>query len=815
MNRHVVLMLFFLTHFLADCVTTLASEPCTINPVTIEQLDDSPVTLVRDGKPVATIVIPRTDIPTKGAGGLYALAARELAHYVKLATGALLPIVTEDHVPDGTLVSIGDNHINRQAHITAADLPLEGFRVRTFTRGLAIVGAVPGPDQTWASGSGPYGTGAQNGTVFGVYDVLERFLGVRWYYPGEDGQVVPKRANVIIQACTYTDAPVRAKRNFYTYPTKGMAEGTDFWAFARRLRDGCSTPITTGCHTPANYAIHFADHPECFQLKADGTRDPNFPCYGNPQTVNLMIQDLENYYTHGDKRPWTRPDGTVWSPPTPWTIHISPPDAGVDCHCVNCMPLYDSTGRGLGRASRIMVQFVDHMAHEIGRRWPEKTVFYLPYNNYTLPPENMKLPANVVAGICLMRGAGNAKEPAIAADHDAMIAGWYRITGNPVHLWEYICWPSDDTALPFQFPHVLQAFARRHMKDVVGSFINGGAGPRDLPGHTWAFEHWTIYCWMHLLWNPNFDVDSALDEYLTLMYGPAREPMARIFETLIDRWEQTRWTTLPSVHAVSPAQVHDQTMPLEQVNELKEWLTTAENQAGQNNVYRRRVDFTGNALKLFFAESDRYHSGADVPELTVLKVGGTPLIDGKLNEPCWRDAPRQAMKKAFAKQSDPVPGQTCSYVQAVWTPEGVTFGLTFEEPHPDQLVASATVYNQKDIWWEDCAELFVDVQGQRSSFEHIIANSLGTLWDGGKPGIKGMKVGIHKGTDRWTIELHIPTEGLSYVPGLVKPHTGAVWYGNFVRNRQRGGKPNYQRWNSLGRANHSDFAAFGRLRFVE
>ena len=796
--------------FLSVNAKAQTPQKTTVNPVVMKQLDGPPTVLVRNGKPMATIVIPNTDLPTRRDGKLYALAAKELAHYVKLATGAQLPIVTVDQAPaSGTLVLIGDSRLTRKANINADDLPLEGFRVSTFDRGIAIVGAIPKADQSWA-----FDTDAQMGTLYGVYDVLERFLGIRWYYPGEDGQVVPPRTDVTIPACTYHDAPVRLKRSFYTYRVKGMPSGTKFRAFARQMRDSCSTPVTTGCHTPSNFKIHFETDPECFQLKADGTRDPDYPCYGNPKTTALMISDLENYYNKGDKRPWTRSDGVLWTPPTKWTIHISPPDAGVDCHCDYCTPLFDADARQIGRASRIMVQFVDRMAKEVAVRWPEKTVFYLPYHNYTLPPAGATLPKNVVTGICLMRGAGNAKEPAIAADHDAMIAGWHKVTGNPVHLWEYLCWPADNTALPFQYPHVLQDFARRHHEGVEGSFINGGAGPRHLPGHTWAYQHWTIYCWMRLLWDPDFDVDAAHQEYLTLMYGPARKPMAKIFKLLIDRWEQTRWKTLPRVHDVSPAQVHEQTMPRAQTKQLKNWLAQARAAAGENNVYRRRVEFTGRALDLFFEESDRFHNNTGLPELTVLKVGGTPLIDGKLDEPCWKDAPKQRLQKAFENQADPVPGRTCSDVQAVWTPHGVTFGFTFEEPHPDKLVAEATVRNQANIWWEDCAELFLDVQAQRSSYLHIIANSLGTLWDG-KPHIEGLTVGVDKGEDRWTVELHIPTDELSHVPGLVKPAVGAIWYGNFIRNRPQNDEPVYQRWNTLGNKRHADFSAFGRLRFVE
>ena len=161
-----------------------------------------------------------------------------------------------------------------------------------------------------------------------------------------------------------------------------------------------------------------------------------------------------------------------------------------------------------------------------------------------------------------------------ARRHDRGLA---ELTKNrPVRLWEYVCWPVDDTALPFQYPHVVQDFQRRYGPEVAGTFLNTGYYPPELGRQgVWMSQTPTLYCWLRLMWNPEFNVDAALEEYVELMYGSAKGPMGDMLNLLIDRWEQTRWQDPPSGHHVSPRQVHEETMPRAEALKLLDWLAAA------------------------------------------------------------------------------------------------------------------------------------------------------------------------------------------------------------------------------------------------
>ena len=761
-----------------------------LNPVHFAAVPEGPpVVLVQAATPAATLVIAEKAL--KGHTGVEYEAAKELSSYVKLATGALLPLASDADPVTGTVILVGESKLTQARGISAADLPPEGFRVQTFPGGVAIVGRVPGADYDLSP----------NGTLWGVYDFLERYLGIRWYYPGEDGRVIPQVIELTIPPVHYTDFPVRANRL--------LSEALP------QYRPNSNTAVAIACHTPLHFReIHFAEHPECLQMDVDGQRNSPMPCYGNPETVTLMIDDVARFYEQGDTRPWQH-GGGLWAPPTARAIYVSPLDAQVECHCEYCTKLMDPTAPPLGVASRLVADYVARFAAEVKKRWPDKVVAFLPYSNYTLPPAGVVFPDNVVVSLCLMRGAANEKEPAVAAQADEMIAGWVKLTGGrPIRLWEYVCWPVDDTALPFQYPHVLQAFQQRHGAEIAGSFLNTGYYPPELgPQGLWMSQTPTLYCWLRLMWNPKFDVDAALKEYVELMYGPAQAPMGSLVALLTDRWEKTPWQDQPAGHHVSPRQINEETMPAAQAQKLKELLASARELAPEGSVYRRRVDFTGKAIEAFLKESESYHQGgANLPVLPAMKVGGQPKLDGVLDDPCWKQAVAQPFK--MATTGAPMDPAKATTVQAVWTDEGVTFGFKLTEPDMAHIRALTTEHDQ-DVYADDCIEMFLDPQGQRRKYYQIVANSHGAIYDGTAEGAqwnaKGTEAVAMREDGYWTLEIHVP---FSDFPDAAPTKIGSVWYANFTRSRWTPGFE-LQRWSTLGRQSNHDFSAFGAVRFVE
>lgn len=133
-------------------------------------------TLVQDGHPKATIVTAAA--PNDNTRE----AAAELQRYVRKITGAELPIVNDEHPPAGPLILVGTNRLTAQRpewRIPSGLTPRlreEGLVIRCQGDRLLLAG----------NDAGPY-----YGTRYAVAECLHQ-LGVRWFMPGEFGEVVPR-----------------------------------------------------------------------------------------------------------------------------------------------------------------------------------------------------------------------------------------------------------------------------------------------------------------------------------------------------------------------------------------------------------------------------------------------------------------------------------------------------------------------------------------------------------------------------------------------------------------------------------------------
>ena len=135
--------------------------------------------LAQNGSPAATIVTAAA--PTENVR----TAARELRDYVRKISGADLPITTDAAPPSGPLILVGPSRLTEpmaELKIPSGLTPQlreEGFVLSARADRLVLAG----------NDAGPY-----YGTRYAVVELLHR-LGVRWFMPGEFGEVVPQRAH--------------------------------------------------------------------------------------------------------------------------------------------------------------------------------------------------------------------------------------------------------------------------------------------------------------------------------------------------------------------------------------------------------------------------------------------------------------------------------------------------------------------------------------------------------------------------------------------------------------------------------------------
>jgi hypothetical protein len=710
-------------------------------------------------------------------------AARELQDCVAEATGARLPFV------EGKLVLpaivLGDCPEAKAAGLASEGLPPEGFELKTAPEAVFIVGS-----------------------AWGVYDFLERTVSVRWYWPTDRaGRSIPHTNNLVMAPVWYADAPVFRKREYYPpFAPSGPIGGTnqELRALLRTLRSGNSWPITLCVHQPMDWAqneTYRSDRPGIFQLNPDGSRDYSMYCYSNPKTLETFLENIADHYAGRKHASFINGDA----------ITVSPPDIGINCQCADCRKIFDPPAGDLASASKIMTTFVTKLAEEVKHRHPGKTVIFLAYMNYTRAPAGVKLPDNVQMQICGMPGIAQYKEPTILAAEQANIDSWVAATGHKMQDWHYSCWPADRTQAPYAYPHVLQAFYQANRDKTVGTFING-AEPDE-----WPRFHLSLYTWLKVLWNPDFDVDAMVDEYCRRMYGPAAATVRQIVQLQMDGWEKSRWPE----GRLAPKSIYTASYPKAAVDRFQHMLAQARAEAARDPLAARRLAYFAYYFDDFFKEYAAVMENAGQHQLVIVKVAANPAMDGSLDDPVWRKAePMPLVKHEDGRE---VVVRYPTEVRAVFTLDGVTFGFTLAEPSPAKLKREVKTRDHGLTYWDDCVELYLDPSGKNlGDFVQLIINANGAVQDG-KNGswswnLEGLKVARKLASDSWTMEVFVPFKGLG---DNARYGTGVTWYGQITRNRMSdsGSNPDSirenQKLNEKFPGFNSNLNDFAPIRFRE
>lgn len=754
-----------------------------LNPVTFHKAPKHKrVILVEHGKARGEIVVSQK-------GRLLSQAIRDLQMLIEATTGAQLPVVEQrTGIP---AIVVGHNPEAAKLGLTAEALPIEGFAIKTAQNTVYIMGH------------------DEAGTTWGVDEFLERFVNVRWYWPEErqskelvGTSVIPSR-HLVVKPVWITDQPTFRKR--HRWPSGGPKIGNaDMGAHDRHLRSHNSWPIELIVHAPHGWSkLYKQSRPEIFQLRSDGDRDFSMLCYGNSRTLDTYIEEIElQLKKTAEGEPFDRQRAIL----NRTSITVSPADIAVSCRCKDCRALWDDDAGPYKTASVVMATFVRKLAVVVKARWPELTIVFLPYKNYTYAPDGISFPGNVEVQICGMPGLAQHKDSVINKAEQDNIDAWIRISGRNIQNWHYSCWPADRTKAAYLFPHVVKSHYEHNRDKTVGTFING------IADH-WPRQHVSIYAWLKVLWNPDFDVDASIEQYVKRMYGPSARHMRKLVHMLIEGWEESTWTS----HTFSPKSVYEESYPRKDVLKMEKLLKKAYSSAKGNALVTKRLDYYARPLREFFAESKQYADGTGIRTLNVYQVAEDPRLDGDLEDSAWRDVPAVPFVMAYDKVN--TKPEFTTTLKAVWSRRGITFGFHMAEPTPEKLRRDIGKDSRDAslMWWNDNVEIFLDVTGQRAGYYQIIVNANGAIYDGKGKDLSwtalGTRAAASVGKDSWSLEVFVPVSDFT---DAVSPGTGVQWYGNFTRHRVTD-KTNreYQRLNTTFAGPSNDQNAFGPIRFIE
>jgi hypothetical protein len=466
------------------------------------------ITLVENGTSAYEILLSTDALP------ITIRAAQDLQLYIEKGTGAHLPIRQADSIGTRPAIIVGDGPLARALGVTLGQVKPEGFRIKTVGENLII----SGQDTPGSASSVHWRSAPQAGTWHGISHFLEQEMGIRWFFPGKEGEYLPTGNSLNIREQDFTDAPRMIYRRM-TYlcddkaPVERINEVNDW---LRRNRSGWSI-VWQASHSWREYfpsEKYFRDHPDWFAL-VDGRRVEYSPyglqmCTTNSVALDEFVRVAIDY---GNKNP-----GVMFS--------LSPNDGGNFCECDRCRALdHSKMPDGTPILTDRIVNYANEVAKRVTQVRPNQTFGLYAYGFYADPPLNVGVDPHIY-----IMGVDNAIGWAYYSDEyrrmhlEKRLLNWKSQTEN---LFFY-SFPegSGNMDLPSMHSSVIEALYRNlalsRVKGLdvcmVESFASSG------------LNH---YLYLRMAWNPEADFGAIYEDAMEKCYGTDAMPFVqKYFDTV-------------------------------------------------------------------------------------------------------------------------------------------------------------------------------------------------------------------------------------------------------------------------------------------
>ncbi|MCB1065931.1 MAG: DUF4838 domain-containing protein [Verrucomicrobiae bacterium] len=722
--------------------------------------------LVESGEPQAEIVI--SEKPTRSAR----LGATELQTYIEKISGARLEIVSEPTKQRPVSLFVGESELARQAGVKTDDLARDAYRIVSGSNWLALVGNDLDfqPKEPWARNHGdwaknrlstweelaghpwmcPVGSSLyrdysrqldvwtydHRGSLNAVYAFL-RDLGVRWYMPGELGEIVRESPSIPLPEVDRTVEPEYEVRAI-SRPLLSSNELEDSLWY---LRIGANAEYGILHHGQRHLTEHLeqrATHPEYYAQMANGERDTQSEtanaCLSSEGFFNEMVAFARLNFDHYDIP----------------VISVMPHDGFTHCQCDRCRPQMTLDRGPSGISSDYVWNFVVRVANELAKTHPDRKVFCGAYSTYRLPPLTIdKFPDNVWIQITNGRPI-REMEDEFHRETTALRQEWLAKTNNPLSVTlNYTPFTNRGAFRPQYWPHVVARGIRESHEEVWREdvWLSSDKGGLHHPG----MAHLNPYVISRFWWDADQDVDVLLAEYYEDFYGPAAGPM----KTFIEHCEREY------AHLASDAEVCRKALEL---------FAEAKAAAPPESVYGQRIALVDEFLIQLRDRSTQMdvQRPEGLPEYRIIDMGkdkwrdvrDTLTLDGKLDDPFWiaYDNPRP-LRDLHSSARKPEFG-TRFHVR--WMNQHLYFGIRCELPKGEMPVIGSREDNDPAIWQGEHLELLIETD--KHSYYQIVINPAGAMIDIDRGVSKAQwydwssqaEVATHVGEDFWSAELKLP-----------------------------------------------------------
>ena len=436
-------------------------------------------------------------------------AAEEFQSHFSEATRIKLPIVSKTGRPDQH-VFIGAGISMRQSPV---GFSIDGFcgedlRIVVRDNNIAIAGGRP------------------RGTLYGVYVFLEDYLGVR-FLTTDHTHIPPVSGRHLVGPVDRTYRPPAALLRWSYYGEINYGDP----AFAVRLRNNHVTHVKFGGQTAVRHINHSfyrqipsqtygSAHPEYYalidgrrrsQVRSDGGAEGTQPCLANADVLRIVTESVLAEL-NPDKR----------------LVSVTQNDNDRYCRCPRCLAVNEREGTPMGS----ILTFVNAVADEVGKEYPNALVGTLAYSYSREAPKTIKPRPNVLiqlssAECCLIHPLPDPECRQNLRFYREMKA-WGKICDR-VSIWSYNT-NFSNYLVPFPNLRVIEPNVRFFIENNVrGVFMQGAWNV--FGGEMCELRN---YMTSKLLWDPTQSGQDLMDEFLDHHYGKAAAPIRRFINHVHD-----------------------------------------------------------------------------------------------------------------------------------------------------------------------------------------------------------------------------------------------------------------------------------------
>ena len=513
------------------------------------------VKLAEGGQALADIVIAEKASVAAQFGAL------DLKWHLRKMTGADFRIIRDTEPQSRYEIRVGES--KRTAH-KAEEFKLQKFLVDVGADAIELIGwdgvqkeykevTLEFPEDAAPKARNWPTTYTRQGSMYAVYEFLDRMCGVKWVNLTRYGTYLPAKPTLAVAKGRYEGEPFMVYRggtmdgawgwdiatmwcytpkssNYVAWCEAAFPGGTKdvrIYDHLWLLRNRAGGELLPACHSFGwLYAKYWDEKSKSFIAKrpdffAQGyPKRPPQPCFSHPEVIRAVIEDARAYFDNGGGR---------WGENA---YCLEPEDNSSFCKCPNCAKDFEpERAKDSSEHSTYWFKFVNTVAREVKKTHPDKMITTLAYATHEGLPTNVKMEDNVVVYSCLSCNRGCAGNEGYRKQVARMRAWHDEQPQVRLALWLYNCFPllsaywGHYNCFPAFFAHE----AARQYKEFKELNARGGVFHCGFNGEV------ANYMQLKLMVDPTREADELLDEHFAV-YGKAAPAMREFYDLVEARF---------------------------------------------------------------------------------------------------------------------------------------------------------------------------------------------------------------------------------------------------------------------------------------